>query len=93
MNYSEMTDYEINMAASEALQCSDYYDYCNSWAYAGPIIHRELIALSPEKTDAGHYRWFAFSSEKEGYKQVASNSPLRSAMIIFLMMQEVADAS
>lgn len=66
--------------------------YCNSWADAGPIIERELIALSPERTDAGHYRWFAFSNEKEGYQQVASNSPLRAAMIVFLMMNEAANA-
>lgn len=126
MNYSEMSDFEINCAVAEVLGrqffnngksedsgrrsksfviddvcrdvyesgawSSDVFDPCNSWADAGPIIERELIALSPEKTCAGHYRWFAFSNEKEGYKQVASNKSLRAAMIVFLMMNEATNA-
>lgn len=98
MNYSEMTDYEINMAVSEALQCSDYYDYCNSWADAGLIIQGRKISINAHGLQA----WMAWKNTGSDLKEITSNrhqhsfiseSPLRAAMVVFLMLQEKPDAA
>ncbi|UBB12373.1 phage protein NinX family protein [Pantoea eucrina] len=120
MNYSEMTDFEINKAVAIAEGHSCYYgdgsftnglmgrkvtvkgngvigcmDFCNSWADAGPIIEANKIAMIPESDGT----WFAL-----GNPQIKSNwrvqstgafhndtTPLRAAMIVFLMMQEASN--
>lgn len=64
------------------------FDPCNNPSDAWPIIYRELISLSANETSEGNHKWFAFSREREGYKQVACASPLRAAMIVYLMMKE-----
>lgn len=71
------------------------FDPCNSWADAGTIIEANKIAMIPESDGT----WFAL-----GNPQIKSNwrvestgpfittrhdtTPLRAAMIVFLMMQE-----
>lgn len=66
------------------------FDPCNSWADAGPIIHHELISIGFD--DDGYQipesGWSYAKSPcgKQFYGKV--NSPLRTAMIVFLMMKE-----
>ncbi|WKZ93596.1 DUF2591 family protein [Chimaeribacter arupi] len=117
MNYSELSDYEINNAVAVALGAKmvnaysvkdvresiqydlngktllvtrgfgdgpNRFDPCNSWADAGPIIERKKICLKPAEDD----RWGAISRGPD-VKLWISDNPLRCAMIVFLMMQEV----
>ena len=98
-DYSKMSDLEINIMVSKSLygELSNWHkgelnegvtDYCNNPSDAWPIIYGELISLSATETSEGNHRWFAFSREREGYKQVACGNPLRAAMIVYLMMKE-----
>lgn len=119
MNYSEMSDFEINCAVAGLLGdevysnkdgikhkayrigdryrdvyasgwSTDVFDPVNSWADAGPIIHHELINILFD--DDGYQipesGWSYAKSPcgKQFYGKV--NSPLRTAMIVFLMMKE-----
>lgn len=66
-------------------------DFCNSWADAGPIIEKNLIALKPASLFVGGYRWFASKGEGDFGKKTADDNPLRAAMILFLMLKEGKD--
>lgn len=103
MNYQEMSDFEINKAVAIAIgyspeMCeqgwegsskvgvewenesgypSRWFDYCNSWADAGPIIQKNIIPLNPFRDG-----WVA--GER---RNVRDKNPLRTAMIVFLMMK------
>ena len=59
------------------------YDYCNSWADAGPLIEKYGICLT--KTTRTGEEWFAFlwSSNVEA----RSESPTRAICECFLMME------
>ncbi len=61
--------------------------YCKSWADAGPIIEKHLIAIRPEPLYVGGYRWFARNGGGDFGMKAADQNPLRAAMIVFLMMQ------
>lgn len=111
MNYSEMSDFEINKAVCEVIlpnrlviksksrppaacvidcNMNRWFDYCNSWADAGPIIERYMICLVAdvfaEPQDGG--KWVAQPAYGWDNERVRSDNPLRAAMIVFLMMQE-----
>ncbi|MGP2449050.1 phage protein NinX family protein [Pantoea stewartii subsp. indologenes] len=114
MNYSELSDFEINKAVAIACGYAEEncefgwsgkpdvgvewneetgyptksFNYCNSWADAGPIIVSNLISLKPVSLFVGGHRWFATKGEGDFYIKAADNNPLRAAMIVFLMMQE-----
>lgn len=64
-----------------------FFDYCKSWADAGPIIEKEKISLI-----FGFSHWDAMSEAGESL-QAEEVNPLRAAMIVFLMMKEQADES
>lgn len=98
MNYSEMTDFEINKAVAGRLlaewyhnsiclvRCDDdnrsIFNPCNSWADAGPIIQEESISLIKYDTN----QWRARSRKcLAGFIDI---NPLRAAMIVLLMMRE-----
>lgn len=128
MNYSGMTDFEINCAVAITLGMSHAFFFpkseddfcegiepkdrgpiwqsgkyevkgyrvsngncfnpCNSWADAGPIIGGERIAIMPSEMKS-ELQWISTSGR--GQYQYHAN-PLRAAMIVFLMMQEKANA-
>ncbi len=97
MNYSEMTDFEINKAVAShhleewyangicVIKCDDddrsIFNPCSSWADAGTIIEKSRMSLTPY---AGG--WHAFNDDAE--KIYTDENPLRAAMIVFLMMQD-----
>lgn len=60
------------------------FDPCNSWTDAGPIIERYRITIMPASQGEN---WMAQAFEYAVAD--VSTRPLRSAMIVFLMMQEV----
>lgn len=90
-NYSEMSDFEINekmsmaMRSQSAVPESKYVvinDYCNNPADAWPIIESNKISLTYHQSRG---EWSAiFNSENISMH----GSPLRAAMIVFLMMQD-----
>ena len=99
MNYSEMSDHQINVLVAKALDGHadekfplqrrlQVFDPCSSWADAGPIIASKLIAIKPVALYVGGHRWFATEGEGDFGPKAADNNPLRAAMIVFLMMQE-----
>ena len=65
-----------------------WYDFCNDWADAGPIIAANLIGIKPVPLFVGGHRWFASKGEGYSVPKAADNNPLRAAMIVFLMTQE-----
>ena len=112
MDYSKLSDFEINRAVGEVIlkgrwACkpgtadnntdSWYYgsvdafvtpypdlpDYCNNPADAWPIIMGNRITLMPaSKGDKWMSQAFDYAIAD------VSTNPLRSAMIVFLMMQD-----
>lgn len=122
MNYSEMSDFEINCAVAAYLgreffynspgepgrrrksfviddRCRDVYESevwssdvfapCKSWADAGPIIEANEISLN--SVYEGGPCWLSFAGD-DGEIGHTDTSPLRAAMIVFLMIQEQANA-
>lgn len=112
MNYSKMTDFEINKAVAIACgypeeNCefgwegkhdvgvewneetgypTKSFNYCNSWADAGPVIERNKITLYPDETETF---WISSGLPEKGFTVTENHkNPLRAAMIVFLMMQE-----
>lgn len=96
MDYSQLSDFEINSAVSMALldksaNPSARYvaigNYCNNPADTWPIIVENKIGLTPPMHDEN---WEAMTFDKFGYvnKNEYNVNPLRAAMIVFLLMKE-----
>lgn len=68
-----------------------WYDFCNSWADAGPIIQKYGISL--HYIGGGHERGGWGADDPSGEKYTYNDNPLRAAMIVFLMMQERPDVA
>ncbi|NNS07310.1 phage protein NinX family protein [Erwinia sp. JH02] len=99
MDYSKLSDFEINkrvLAIKSGIKPLGYahntdawpiinyqwFDFCNNAADAWPIIMGNRITLMPaSKGD----KWMAQAFD-HAIADVSTN-PLRSAMIVFLMMQ------
>lgn len=92
MDYSKMSDHEINYAVGLMNQVRNGYyitprDYCNSWADAGPIIAENCITLAaPMRYEVEQY-WMAYPSMNSDLCAQDVN-PLRAAMIVYLMMHD-----
>ena len=109
MNYSEMTDFEINRKILEKtsgvkplgyahnadnrsagiVKSNHYhwYDFCNSWADAGPIIEKENISLTCHQS---RDEWAAIFNR---HVMSAHSNPLRAAMECYLMKKERENAA
>ena len=119
MNYSEITDTEINARVAKKLDGVtrvnlpidgttlfhapkiqikrngkwEWFDPCNSWADAGPIIQDRGISLYHDDGNWQAEMTFLAPTGKYGLEETASKvvwnkNPLRAAMIVFLMMKE-----
>lgn len=97
MNYSDYSDFEINkrvgfMSGSIRKGKTDKHyekicpDYCNNPSDAWPIIFDNKINLFMEDDTCCAAIMFK-GSDLENYAHQDKN-PLRSAMIVYLMMQE-----
>lgn len=90
MNYSEMSDEEINLAVDATIYHDPYdapdSDYCNSWADAGPIIEKFGIGLMPFKKSPA--KAWPLSTGLLSNASVEHENPLRAAMIVYLMMHD-----
>lgn len=113
MDYSKLSDFEINSAVAKALGLSvstshssiapwvycghdedggygwGERDYCNNPADAWPIIVGNRIALHPLHP-VYENEWRASAEDDCGFIGCSSSnlSPLRAAMIVFLMMKD-----
>ena len=98
-DYASMSDQQINrevqkltgmgcMSGNGVLIISDgrwrKFDPCNNPADAWPIITGSMISIRPVGNDG--QLWEA--SGMDGMKADYDKNPLRSAMIVFLMMKE-----
>lgn len=98
-DYASMSDFEINrevqkltgigcMSGNGVLIIADgrwrTFDQCNNPADAWPIIVGSMISIRPVGNDG--QLWEA--SGMDGMKADYDKNPLRSAMIVFLMMKE-----
>lgn len=102
MDYSKMSDFEINKAVGEstgeALNTEETlnlvirnstgrrFDPCNSWADAGPIIAESKINIEFHEWKNDVIKPYAMNS-RTGLATYHEN-PLRAAMIVFLMMHD-----
>lgn len=91
MDYSKMSDHEINYAVGLMNQVRNGYyitprDYCNSWADAGPIIEKFGIGLMPFKKSPA--KAWPLSVGLLSNASVEHENPLRAAMIVYLMMHD-----
>ncbi|EMX0767967.1 phage protein NinX family protein [Citrobacter freundii] len=98
MDYSKLSDFEINSAVSMALldksaNPSARYvaigDYCNNPADAWPILLENHIAVVPYRHTLPQAWPTAFGMASKFMTEHAN--PLRAGMIVFLMMQESAN--
>lgn len=103
MNYNDMSDFEINKAVAEALGVRGFHcenvgggsallftnwkelDYCNNPSDAWPIIVENRITI--EFGYSHPVRVFHETMEGD-YINGDDDNPLRSAMIVYLMMSE-----
>ena len=68
--------------------CHSFFDYCNLWSDAGPIIQKNKIAIVPDGTEwvASTDTYFVDGAEWS-IDGLWNDNPLRAAMIVFLMMK------
>ena len=96
MNYSEMSDFEINCAVAYHIGLSTVisaesleFKPCNSWADAGPIIQDNCISLVWDCSEDASHSWWNAIDQFDGCTIQFQVNPLRAAMIVFLMMKEL----
>lgn len=95
-NYSHMSNAEITESVAMALYgklsrgtqeriANGEFDYCDSWADAGPIIQKNKIPINPVSS-----YWQAGAGIDKPL--VCDINPLRAAMIVLLMMKDNENA-
>lgn len=114
MDYSKLSDFEINKAVAEIAINGDWFleptdespswfvnhgvegkntvklpNYCNNPADAWPIIVESKINI--EWHEWKNSEWKPYALNNASTKSCYDTNPLRSAMIVFLMMQESAN--
>ncbi|EAA1625722.1 DUF2591 domain-containing protein [Salmonella enterica] len=105
MDYSQLSDFEINQRVSNAIPgrfifYPDYvwdsewektFDPCNKAADAWPIITENKISIYAMSEADARGKWGAEAFyPNEAYH--FNDNPLRASMIVFLMMQDTTHA-
>lgn len=98
--WEEISDFEINKEVGDILGVDwvqglhfnfkgrlQYFNPCNSWTHAGPIIQDQKIWI---REISGIWISKGFPGKYHPYNEVSweDKNPLRAAMIVFLMMNE-----
>lgn len=87
MDYSKLSDIEIDTMVSKIFSPEFHRNYCRNPADAWPIITANKISIYAMSEKDGRGRWGAEAFyPNESYH--FNDNPLRAAMIVFLMMQE-----
>ncbi|EOK6196719.1 phage protein NinX family protein [Escherichia coli] len=122
MDYSQLSDFEINKRVAEVIYkdrnglfvarnlpskegvtivaevnseyiCIAAADYCNNPADAWPIIMENMISVCAYKrANPGMKAVSWWEADSFGEHITLDDNPLRSAMIVFLMMQDANNA-
>lgn len=90
MDYSKMSDFEINSLVSRRDSPRFPRNYCNNPADAWPIITENNISIildNPTMPCATANARDLFD-DADPVVHVAYDKPLRAAMVVYLMMQE-----
>lgn len=82
-------DFGLSVFPEVILRNGDIKDYCNDPADAWPIITKAKISLLSVDCIDGSSSWLAKSKVCPSR---GDSNPLRAAMIVFLMMQDVKHA-
>lgn len=107
MDYSQLSDFEINKRVFKEITGAKplgyphnadgrsvgnesngnycWYDYCNNPADAYPVIYKNGISI-------GIYGYGEWGAGTINHTHIDGLNPLRSAMIVFLMMQDANHA-
>ncbi|HCR0925035.1 TPA: DUF2591 family protein [Klebsiella aerogenes] len=93
MDYSKLSDIEIDTMVSKICSPEFHRNYCRNPADAWPIIIGNGISLYHDngnwQAEMTYYAPVgAFGTDETCSKFVDDKNPLRAAMIVFLMMQE-----
>lgn len=93
MDYSKLSDDEINNMVGRVVSQRFRTDYCNDPGAAWPIIVANGISLNHYTgTWEASYEYDApigaFGTDETVTGAIEHKNPLRAAMIVFLMMQE-----
>ncbi|EOV9647451.1 phage protein NinX family protein [Cronobacter malonaticus] len=89
MDYSKLSDDEINNMVGNLVSQRFRTDYCNDPGAAWPIIRGNRIGIIPAPC-AGEWKAAHRDVGDDGTPRHFTRhiNPLRAAMIVFLMMQE-----
>ncbi|EKM6438171.1 DUF2591 family protein [Cronobacter sakazakii] len=90
MDYSKLSDDEINNMVGHLVSQRFRTDYCNDPGAAWPIIskHRISIEFDGDNSTEPPTTWCHTTSLDRTIGTQYQKNPLRAAMITFLMMQE-----
>ncbi|ELY6201974.1 DUF2591 family protein [Cronobacter malonaticus] len=90
MDYSKLSDDEINNMVGRVVSQRFRTDYCNDPAAAWPIIskHRISIEFDGDNSTEPQTTWCHTTNLGRTIGTQYQKNPLRAAMITFLMMQE-----
>ncbi|MCI0207011.1 UNVERIFIED_ASMBLY: DUF2591 domain-containing protein [Cronobacter sakazakii] len=90
MDYSKLSDDEINNMVGHLVSQRFRTDYCNDPGAAWPIIskHRISIEFDGDNSTEPPTTWCHTTSLDRIIGTQYQKNPLRAAMITFLMMQE-----
>lgn len=87
MNYSELSDLDINMRVADAIEKQigkeigpALPNYCNLSCHAWPIISANKISII--------WRGESWGARTVHTPIIEDSNPLRAAMVVYLMMQE-----
>ncbi|QXB23906.1 phage protein NinX family protein [Lelliottia amnigena] len=89
MDYSKLSDIEIDTMVSKICSPEFHRNYCNNPADAWPILLENHIAVVPYRHTLPQAWPTAFGMASKFTTEHAN--PLRAGMIVFLMMQESAN--
>ncbi|WP_105577885.1 phage protein NinX family protein [Cronobacter sakazakii] len=84
MEYSKLSDDEINNMVGRVVSQRFRTDYCNDPCAAWPIIVKNRISIINLDED----EWGARGVADRNSKRAIHENSLRAAMIVFLLMQE-----
>ncbi|EGT4409573.1 phage protein NinX family protein [Cronobacter sakazakii] len=94
MDYSKLSDDEINNMVGHLVSQRFRTDYCNDPGAAWPIIskHRISIEFDGDNSTEPQTTWCHTTNLGRTIGTQYQKNPLRAAMITFLMMQGSQDA-
>ncbi|WP_143056435.1 hypothetical protein [Rosenbergiella nectarea] len=82
MNYQEMSDEQIELAVSDAMNIPRGVKWCSDWSLAGQLAEENHIGV---KYFLGE--WMGLSTHPTNFATGFTSNPRRAICIVFLMMK------